>query len=153
MGVACVSWPLSKGSCFIHPNIVTDLNSYDSCLCRCLSKIRCSTPDLGTDCSEIGNAKKGGCFPHRLFSSSTVEMQHSDVVTTSSRKDHMSRDCGTENSICYMYCTVIMNTRYWVTQSANQHMHTFNFLFIKTYLKSLKTLLHVSVNRPSSRSL
>ena len=30
-----------------------------------------------------------------------------------------------------------------VTQSANQHMHTFNFLlFIKTYLKFLKTLLH-----------
>ena len=27
-----------------------------------------------------------------------------------------------------------------VTQSANQHMRTFNFLFIKTYLKFLKTL-------------
>ena len=40
-----------------------------------------------------------------------------------------------------------------VTQSANQHMHTFNFLFIKTYLKFLKTLLHVSVIRPSSGSL
>ena len=40
-----------------------------------------------------------------------------------------------------------------VTQSANQHMHTFNFLFIKTFLKFLKTLLHVSVIRPSSRSL
>jgi len=39
------------------------------------------------------------------------------------------------------------------TQSANQHMHTFNFLFIKTYLKFLKTLLHFSVIRPSSRSL
>ena len=38
-------------------------------------------------------------------------------------------------------------------QSANQHMHTFNFLFIKTYLKFLKTLLHVSVIRPSSGSL
>ena len=33
-------------------------------------------------------------------------------------------------------------------------MHTFNFfLFIKTYLKYLKTLLHVSVIRPSSGSL
>ena len=40
-----------------------------------------------------------------------------------------------------------------LTQSANQHMHTFNFLFIKTYLKFLKTLLHVSVIRPSSGSL
>ena len=40
-----------------------------------------------------------------------------------------------------------------VTQSANQRMHTFNFLFIKTYLKFLKTLLHVSVIRPSSGSL
>jgi len=42
-----------------------------------------------------------------------------------------------------------------VTQSANQHMHTFNFLFVKTYryLKFLKTLLHVSVIRPSSGSL
>ena len=40
-----------------------------------------------------------------------------------------------------------------VTQSANQHVHTFNFLFIKTYLKFLKTLLHVSVIRPSSGSL
>ena len=40
-----------------------------------------------------------------------------------------------------------------VTQSANQHMHTFNFLFIKNYLKFLKTLLHVSVIRPSSGSL
>ena len=40
-----------------------------------------------------------------------------------------------------------------VTQSANQHMHTFNFIFIKTYLKFLKTLLHVSVIRPSSGSL
>ena len=40
-----------------------------------------------------------------------------------------------------------------VTQSANQHMHTFNFLFIKTYLKFLKTLLHVSGIRPSSGSL
>ena len=39
------------------------------------------------------------------------------------------------------------------TQSANQHMHTFNFLFIKTYLKFLKTLLHVSVIRPSSGGL
>ena len=38
------------------------------------------------------------------------------------------------------------------TQSANQHMQTFNF-FIKTYLKFLKTLLHVSVIRPSSGSL
>ena len=27
-----------------------------------------------------------------------------------------------------------------VTQLANLHMHTFNFLFIKTYLKFLKTL-------------
>ena len=26
-----------------------------------------------------------------------------------------------------------------ITQSANQHMNTFNFLFIKTYLKFLKT--------------
>ena len=34
-----------------------------------------------------------------------------------------------------------------VTQWANQHMHTFNFLFIKTYLKFLKTLLQVSVIR------
>ena len=32
-------------------------------------------------------------------------------------------------------------------------MHTFNFLFIKTYLKFLKTLLHISVIRPSSGSL
>ena len=33
------------------------------------------------------------------------------------------------------------------TQSANQHMHTFNFyLFIKPCLKFLKTLLHVSVS-------
>ena len=40
-----------------------------------------------------------------------------------------------------------------VTQSAKQHMYTFNFLFIKTYLKFLKTLLHVSVIRPSSGSL
>ena len=40
-----------------------------------------------------------------------------------------------------------------LTQSANQHMHTFNFLFIKTYLKFLKTLLHVSVIQPSSGSL
>jgi hypothetical protein len=40
-----------------------------------------------------------------------------------------------------------------VTQSANQYMHTFNFLFIKTYLKFLKALLHVSVIRPSSGSL
>ena len=39
------------------------------------------------------------------------------------------------------------------TQSANQHTHTFSFLFIKTYLKFLKTLLHVSVIRPSSGSL
>ena len=39
------------------------------------------------------------------------------------------------------------------TQSANQHTHTLNFLFIKTYLKFLKTLLHVSVIRPSSGSL
>jgi len=37
-----------------------------------------------------------------------------------------------------------------ITQSANQHMHTFNFLFIKIYLKFLKTLLHVSIIRPSS---
>jgi len=36
---------------------------------------------------------------------------------------------------------------------ANQHMHTFSFLFIKTYLKFLKTLLHVSVIRPSWGSL
>ena len=28
-----------------------------------------------------------------------------------------------------------------VTQSANQHMHTFNFLFIKIYLKFLKVIL------------
>ena len=40
-----------------------------------------------------------------------------------------------------------------VIQSANQHMHTVSFLFIKTYLKFLKTLLHVSVIRPSSGSL
>jgi len=40
-----------------------------------------------------------------------------------------------------------------VTPSANQHMHTFNFLFLKTYLKFLKTLLHVSVIRPSFGSL
>ena len=40
-----------------------------------------------------------------------------------------------------------------VTQSSNQHMHTLNFLFIKTYLKFLKTLLNVSVIRPSSGSL
>ena len=40
-----------------------------------------------------------------------------------------------------------------VTQSANQHMQTFNFLFIKTYLKFLKTLLHVSVIRLSPESL
>ena len=40
-----------------------------------------------------------------------------------------------------------------VTQSPNQHMHTFNFLFTKTYLKFLKTLLHVSVIRPSPGSL
>ena len=45
------------------------------------------------------------------------------------------------------------NTSFNVTQLANQHMHTFNFLFIKTYLKFLKTLLHVSVIRPSSGSL
>jgi len=32
-------------------------------------------------------------------------------------------------------------------------MQTFNFLFSKTYLKFLKTLLHVSVIRPSSGSL
>ena len=31
-------------------------------------------------------------------------------------------------------------------------MHTFNFLFIKIYLKFLKILLHVSVIRPSSGS-
>jgi len=36
-------------------------------------------------------------------------------------------------------------TQTLVTQSANQHMHTFNFLFIKTYLKFLKTFLHVLV--------
>ena len=42
---------------------------------------------------------------------------------------------------------------YNLTQSANQHTHTFNFLFIKTYLKFLKTLLHISVIRPSSGSL
>ena len=40
-----------------------------------------------------------------------------------------------------------------VTRSANQHMHTFNFLFIKIYLKFLKTLLHVSVIQPSLGSL
>jgi len=40
-----------------------------------------------------------------------------------------------------------------ITQLANQHMHTFNFLFITTYLKFLKTLLHVSVIRSSSGSL
>jgi len=42
-----------------------------------------------------------------------------------------------------------------VTQSANQHMHILNFflIFIKIYLKFLKTLLHVSVIRPSSGSL
>jgi hypothetical protein len=44
-------------------------------------------------------------------------------------------------------------TRRSDTQSANQHMHTFNFLFIKTYLKFLKTLLHVLVIRPPSGSL
>ena len=40
-----------------------------------------------------------------------------------------------------------------VAQSANQNMYTSIFLFIKTYLKFLKTLLHVSVIRPSSGSL
>jgi len=49
--------------------------------------------------------------------------------------------------------TVPLEMLLLITQSANQHMHTFNFLFIKTYLKFLKTLLHVSVIRPSSGSL
>ena len=51
------------------------------------------------------------------------------------------------------YGSIYANNVYNVTQSANQHMYTFNFLFIKTYLKFLKTLLHVSVIRPSSGSL
>jgi len=50
--------------------------------------------------------------------------------------------------ILYLHCALNK-----VTQSANQHMHIFNFLFIKTYLKFLKILLHVSVIRPSSGSL
>jgi len=41
----------------------------------------------------------------------------------------------------------------FLTQSANQNMHTFNFLSIKIYLKFLKALPHVSVFRPSSGRL
>ena len=48
--------------------------------------------------------------------------------------------------------TKILKVSDKVTQSANQHMHTFNFLFVKN-LKFLKTLLHVSVIRPSSGNL
>ena len=55
-----------------------------------------------------------------------------------------------EVSIILLYLHRALNK---VTQSANQHMHTFNFLFIKTYLKFLKTLLHVLVIRPSSGTL
>ena len=51
------------------------------------------------------------------------------------------------------YGSIYANNVYNVTQSAKQLMHTFNFLFIKIYLKFLKTLLHVSVIRPSSGSL
>jgi len=47
--------------------------------------------------------QKGVCFPHRNFASSTAEMQYSDFVTPSSRKEHMSRAFGIENSICYVY--------------------------------------------------
>ena len=59
---------------------------------------------------------------------------------------HMTRT-RVNTDYCILYLHRALNN---VTQSANQHMHTF---FIKTYLKFLKTLLHVSVIRPSSGSL
>ena len=72
-----------------------------------------------------------------------------------------------KKAFCYVICSVTGTTQFLtslfilylhrahnkVTQLANQHMHSFNFLFIKTYLKFLKTLLHVSFIQPSSESL
>ena len=52
-----------------------------------------------TDCSESGNAISGVFSSQRNFESSTAELQHSDFVTPSSWKEHMSTVFGIGNSI------------------------------------------------------
>jgi len=73
--------------------------------------------------------------------------------------DKLISMCTNKSFSTFRLCKYLPHTLYLhrvlnkVTQSANQHMHTFSFLFIKTYLKFLKAILHVSVIRPSSGSL
>ena len=103
-----------------------------------------------------------------VFYALTITMVHGPINSRCTTIFYVLDIEGTSIVVCHEY-TARSNTSFFfftvemlglnatkpviVTQSANQHMHTFNFLLIKTYLKFLTTLLHVSVIRPSSRRL